>query len=633
MRTLGGNTEFCDDKVFESYDPYESVEINSTNYPYALLSDGRSEDWDHFSLAPREMMIAEKFAMWGHEDLDHVRGYNSGEDVQSYAGAAWLPFLSEIRDKQQAVHNYNGYYIGNALMSSTPFNTSEADYENMNKISVTSIYSTEPGIIGMESYLRNYTENVYPFGCRSLLTERLLKQRKIKSYFSACLTLTTNMQGAILDNHHTNPRYVSNEILKPNARKLPTTKQKTKMIFVDVQDPKVVPKSAWESENAIHLNANINTNYPNCKKKMGRYGYSYKLLSTYANQAKVLVTSRIHAGLPAAALGIPVIFVEGGPERSNWLPGGKQAVGRVEGLLDVFHRVQRGTDKNWTFGDLTDDVPHSDGVHLADRYRASFWNNLKKTHFYRDTARLFGMIPFQRLGRKNIDTGIQETFHFVLESKSDLGWRTNRSIEHVFYFHPNCKVFVHSNEITPTNLEIFVETGYNLVVQPFDLDSLLKEEDFPYKLRQNSFLHASLPLLLLRKHGGLYLSKDILLLKKIPADLEEGLVLSGNGNPSMAYFDRDSKDVLGSLTSMRSKRLLETSDNLTWSVPVLSDVDTVKCMEDTKWSLPDDLKGTIAVSLHPSSYASRETIKIDTECYQFVEKLCIFCDEIHWDFN
>ena len=98
-------------------------------------------------------------------------------------------------------------------------------------------------------------------------------------------------------------------------------------------------------------------------------------------------------------------------------------------------------------------------------------------------------------------------------------------------------------------------------------------------------------------------------------------------------FHRDSKDVLGSLTSMISKRLLETSDNLTWSVPVLSDVDTVKCMEDTKWSLPDDLKGTIAVSLHPSSYASSETIKIDTECYQFVDKLCIFCDEIHWDFN
>mmetsp|Transcript_2361 Transcript_2361/g.3494 ORF Transcript_2361/g.3494 Transcript_2361/m.3494 type:complete len:1064 (-) Transcript_2361:177-3368(-) len=636
VRTLGGTTKFCNNTQFESYDPYESDELSSTNYPYTLLSDGRSEDGDHFSLAPRELMGAEKFAMWGAGDMEKsiCRNYNSGEDVQSYAGAAWLPFISEIRNKMQAVRNYDGYYIGNSLLSSNPIESTEKDYENAHKISLVSIYSTEPGIKGMENYIKNYTESVHPFGCRSLLTERLLKQRRIKSYFSACLTLTTNMQGAILENQHANPRYVLNEILKPNTRKLPTPKQKTKMVFVDVQDPKVVPESAWKSENTIHLKANVEAWYPNCKKKMGRYSYSYKLLSTYANQAKVVVTSRIHVGLPAAALGIPVIFVEGGPERSNWLPGGKQAVGRVEGLLDVFHRVQRGVDgKNWTFGDLTGDVPHSDGVHLADRYRASFWNRLKKTHFYRDTSALFGMTPFQRLGRKNIETGFQEDFHFLLESRSDLSWRTNRAIEHVFYFHPNCKVVVHSNQITLTDIEIFVETGYNLVVQPYNIDSLLKE-DFPsYKLPKDESLQGSLPLLLLRKHGGIYVSKDTLLLQKIPVDLEEGLVLQENGNPSVANFDRESRGVLSSLTSMRSESRLETSDGLSWSVQVLSDVDTVKCMEDTKWSLPDGLKEMIAVSLHPSSYASTETIKIDTKCYQFVEKVCIFCDEIHWDFN
>eukprot|EP00586_Coscinodiscus_wailesii_P011663 CAMPEP_0172510334 /NCGR_PEP_ID=MMETSP1066-20121228/227779_1 /TAXON_ID=671091 /ORGANISM="Coscinodiscus wailesii, Strain CCMP2513" /LENGTH=1022 /DNA_ID=CAMNT_0013289245 /DNA_START=447 /DNA_END=3515 /DNA_ORIENTATION=+ len=636
VRTLGGTKKFCNNTQFESYDPYESDELSSTNYPYTLLSDSRSEDGDHFALAPRELMGAEKFAMWGVGDIEkRFCGYfNSGEDVQSYAGAAWLPFISEIRDKLQAVRNYDGYYIGNALMEAS-LNTTEKDYENAHKISLVSIYSTEPGIKGMESYIKNYTESVHPFGCRSLLTEKLLKQRRIKSYFSACLTLTTNMQGAILEDQHTNPRYVANEILKPNTRRLPTPEQKTKMVFVDVTDPKVVPESAWKSENAIHLNANVQDWYPNCSKKMGRYSYSYKLLSTYANQAKVVVTSRIHVGLPAAALGIPVIFVEGGPERSNWLPGGAQRVGRVDGLLDVFHRVQRGVyGKNWTFGDLTGEVPHSDGVHLADRYRASFWNRLKKTHFYRDTSALFGMTPFQRLGQKKIETGFQEDFHFLFESRSDLGWRTNRAIEHVFYFHPNCKVVVHSNQITLTDLEIFVETGYNLVVQPYNPDSLLKEEDFPfYKLRKDKPLQGSLPLLLLRKHGGIYLSKDTLLLQKIPADLEEGLVLQENGNPSLAKFDRESKGFLSSLTSMRSKKRFETSDGLSWRVQVLSDVDTVKCMEDIKWSLPDGLKEMIAVSLHPSSYASTETIKIDTKCYQFVEKLCIFCDEIHWDFN
>ena len=139
------------------------------------------------------------------------------------------------------------------------------------------------------------------------------------------------------------------------------------------------------------------------------------------------------------------------------------------------------------------------------------------------------------------------------------------------------------------------------MVQPYNIDSLLKE-DFPfYKLPKDESLQGSLPLLLLRKHGGIYVSKDTLLLQKIPVDLEEGLVLQENGNPSVANFDRESRGVLSSLTSMRSESRLETSDGLSWSVQVLSDADTVKCMEDTKWSLPGGLKEMIAVSLHPSS--------------------------------
>jgi len=442
------------------------------------------------------------------------------------------------------------------------------------------------------------------------------------------------MQGALLDYKHENPRYLSNDILKPNKARphQPSVTERTKLLFVDVQDPKVVPSAAWKSPDAIHLNANVFKSYPDCDNK-GRFTYSYKLLSTYANQAKVIVTSRIHVGLPASALGVPVIFVEGGPERSNWLPGGKQSVGRVEGLLDVFHRVQRGVDgKNWTFGDLSGDVPHSDGVHRADRYRASFWNRLKKTHYYRDTAKLFGMIPYQRLGRKNLENSFQDTFHFVLNSISDLSWQTKRAIEHVFYFHPNCKVFVHSNIITPIDLEIFVESGYNLVVQPYDFD-LLKQIYFSGNFRHNHLEHVSLPLLLLQKYGGLYLSKHTLLLKKIPAILEEGVVLQENGNPALAYFERGSKVIVNSLNSIKSRTVSATSDNLSWSCPVLSDVDTKKCSEDTAWSLQDDAEEKIAVSLHPSSFASTETIKINTDCYRFVEELCIFCDEIHWDYN
>jgi len=635
VRTLGGSKEFCDVEAFSSYDPYEDDGLNATNFPFEFFNnDPASEDRSSLLLAPKEMLMTEKFAVPGVGDIEkqHCRIYNSGDDVQSYASAGWMPFISEIRNKVSALHNYTGYYIGNAYFGDLSFKLTDADYEyeNMQKITLASIFSSAPGINGMEGYLRNYTNRVGPFGSRSTVTDSLLKARKIKSYFSACLTLTLNMEGAVLSSNAAlqKSRYLQNNILKPNTTKLPSPENKTKIIFIDVVDPQAVPKSVWDSENAIHLKANVEPWYPNCEKTMGRYSYSYKLLSTYANQAKVVITSRIHAALPATALGIPVIFVENSGSRSNWLPGGKQLVGRVEGLLDMFHRVQRNMDgKNWTFGNLTGVVPRSDGVHLADRYRASFWNRLKKTHYYRDSAKMFGMVPFERLGRNNIEIGVQDIFHFVLES--DLTWQTKRSIEHVFYFHPNCKVFVHSNDISTTEFEAFTEAGYNLVVQSYDLNLLHDEE-----LRDDFQRRATLPLLLLRNLGGVYLSKETLVLKTIAVDIEEGVFLQENGDIAMAFHYQDSKNVLNSLALMtKSRSIAETSGNLSWSFPVLSNVDTLKCIEDIKWGLGDDMKDKIAVSLHPSSYESIKTIKIDTECYKIVEKLCIFCDEIHWDFN
>lgn len=646
MRTLGGRTEFCDNEAFSSYDPYEGNELNETHFPYEFFNDDPVSVNSTLSLAPRVMLTTEKFAMWYNGDIskDDCKYYNSGEDVQSFAGAAWLPFISELRKKKDVLRNYNGYYIGNAPMEGF-FNVKDADfsYEKMKKITLTSIFLAGDSAKNGYSYLMNYTNSVDVFGSRSTKTDSQLKGMKIKSYFSACLTLTTDMQGAILTNDASllkSHRYVFNDILKPNATKLPSSEEKTKIVFVDVVDISAVPKSVRESENAIYLRANMNADYPGCDETLPRYGYPYKLLSTYANQAKVVITSRIHAALPAAAMGVPVIFVENSGGRKQWLPGGKQGVGRVEGLLDMFHRVRREDNgKNWTLGDLTGDVPHSDGVHLADRYRASFWNKLKKTHYYRDSAKMFGMVPFQRLGRKNIEINIQDTFHFVLE-KSDLTWQTKRAIEHVFYFHPNCKVYIHSNDIGPPHaLETLTEAGYNLVVQTYDLDLLHTEElgDLPHKSHNNDFkLEVILPLILLRKMGGIYLSKETIVLKTISAGIEEGVVLQENGDIAMAYYGRESKDLLSSLQRIyiaKSKSIAETRHNLTWSFPVLSDVHTLQCIEDIKWGLGDDTKDKIAVGLHPSTYAAINTIKFETECYKIVEQLCIFCDEIHWGFN
>jgi len=299
VRTLGGRTEFCDVEAFSSYDPYEGNELNETHFPFEFFNDDPvSANSNSLSLAPRVMLTTEKFTMWYNGDIskERCKYYNSGEDVQSFAGAAWLPFISELRKKRDVLRNYNGYYIGNALMEGF-FNVTDADYayEKMKKITLTSIYLANSSVKDGYSYLRNYTNSVDAFGSRSTKTDSVLKSQKIKSYFSACLTLTTDMQGAILTNDASllkGHRYVFNDILKPNATKLPSPEEKTKIIFVDVVDLGAVPKSVRESENAIFLRADVDVNYPRCDETLARYGYPYKLLLTYANQAKVVIAMR-----------------------------------------------------------------------------------------------------------------------------------------------------------------------------------------------------------------------------------------------------------------------------------------------------------------------------------------------------
>ena len=460
--------------------------------------------------------------MWGSEDLESVKGYNSGEDVQSYASTTWLPYVSEIRLKQHALLNYTGYYIGNALVNSA-LETSESDLKNMNKVSLLSIFFGDQKVFEkMKLYLQAYTKLISPFGSRSTLTNQMFRNAKIKSYFSACLTLTTSMQGATIDVPQGKQRNVENwNILEPNSRDLPAPREKTMILIVDSFNSAVIPQEV--KNRAVYAGANIPGGISDvARKKMGRYDYSYRLLSLYANQAKVVITSRIHVGLPAAAMGIPVIFTT---DAKGKLPGGKAATGRVAGLLEVFHQVAPFEGRNWTFGDLSGYVPPNPGNHLADRYRASFWNRLKKTHFYRDTARLYGMVPLQRLGAANAGPSIQNKFHFVLR-KGDLSWQTMRAIEHVFFFHPNSQVYVHSNNINSDDLAIFVESGYDIIVQKVNVDDL-KEDAFMAGMPVSHVLDhpMSIYMSLLWKYGGVYVSKNTMIVKELPLPLENGVVM------------------------------------------------------------------------------------------------------------
>ena len=55
-----------------------------------------------------------------------------------------------------------------------------------------------------------------------------------------------------------------------------------------------------------------------------------------------------------------------------------------------------------------------------------------------------------------------------------------RTIEAIYFFHPNAKVVVHTNTIPSrdSKFDIFQETGYNFEIAPYDFEEIFKQANF-----------------------------------------------------------------------------------------------------------------------------------------------------------
>ena len=390
VKTLGATSDHCGtvndaSLPYHEYNPFvESALIDrsesdlpATNFPFSFL---HNEGDGPTSLALAPDLNAIHFATYGPlsatKEMYPAGMYNSGEDIQSIAGVGWYPFVSSVRNKNSALVNYTGHFIANMLQSgdnlALPYSNDDGNrHALMRNLELLSIFIGSQSLLTQnEEWIEEYTHRVYPFGCRSTLTCQWMKQRKMKSYFSACLTLTSMYEGNLLSGEESqyNTNMNALRIINPtngnytsdlqNARKT-----KDLILFVDVVDLKDIPQSV--QSRARRLSANIPKSYPNDPHPyIEKIRYCHRLLSQYKNYAKVIVTSRIHVGLPAAAVGIPVIFVS----KSGWLPGGHERTGRVAGLLDVFHRVDKARGYDWTFGNLSSPMPPNPGNHLSIVY-------------------------------------------------------------------------------------------------------------------------------------------------------------------------------------------------------------------------------------------------------------------------
>lgn len=217
---------------------------------------------------------------------------NLGDDIQSYATAKYLPHVDYYIDRE-SMHTFYpedqrqvavilaGWFLYehlhwppssfiHPLVISTHFDTyySRAWGQPLENNMV------------LEGYGALWLKRYGPVGARDDHTLELLRKFNIEAYFSGCITLT--------------------------LKQLPGVEMNNKIIAVDVS-----------KELQTHIEEQTGEP-PICKThKIGLSGYEIdqrfalveKYLKLYQG-ARLVVTTRLHAALPAIALGTPVLFIK-----------------------------------------------------------------------------------------------------------------------------------------------------------------------------------------------------------------------------------------------------------------------------------------------------------------------------------
>lgn len=139
-----------------------------------------------------------------------------------------------------------------------------------------------------------------PIGCRDRNTRDFLRSHGLDAYFSGCMTLT-------FDRRATEPR--NGKIFIVDLR--PGLKKRLPNRILKQADFSITHQYFWDK-------------YPITKSAADKFeADAEKVLARYKNEAKLVITSRIHVAMPCVAMGIPVVFITDAPndERFDVLRG------------------------------------------------------------------------------------------------------------------------------------------------------------------------------------------------------------------------------------------------------------------------------------------------------------------------
>ncbi|MBE5859924.1 MAG: polysaccharide pyruvyl transferase family protein [Butyrivibrio sp.] len=223
---------------------------------------------------------------------------NIGDDMQSYAASLWLPRVDYMVD----IEDLDGFEVED----DEPVATIMSAWYMWHKWNWPPSKNLYPMWIGFHyddiqrgrkrgmpchfEYLesgpgKEYLKKYEPIGCRDPYTQEELEKRGIKCYFSACVTLTLPKRKIVKPDKE----YIV--CVDVGSKVVEAVKKQVKGTDVEV---KVLPPTRKEPSTDIP--------WEERKKEVESY------LDIYQN-AKCVVTKRLHCALPCLALETPVLLV------------------------------------------------------------------------------------------------------------------------------------------------------------------------------------------------------------------------------------------------------------------------------------------------------------------------------------
>lgn len=310
-----------------------------------------------------------KFGLLAHKDSGNV-----GDHIQSLAARQFLPRVDCIVEREH-LHEaanagpikviMNGWWMKHPEHWPPP--------PNIIPLFVSFHVTTGPARAAMLSensleYLRRHE----PIGCRDHSTMEFLRDAGIDSYFSGCLTMTfprrqREMAGEVLfvdafrghffESLQTAQRGLEGKLWAHRAADGAGERRR-------IADHKLLARIAGMPEDWCVAARQASAVISRDTSQDTKFDQATSLLEQYAN-AKVIVTSRLHAVLPATAMGVPCMFVfkdelSSGAAVVNRSDQGHDCTRhdpRLSGLIDHTHHV--------TLSRLLDGLSAAQWVELA----------------------------------------------------------------------------------------------------------------------------------------------------------------------------------------------------------------------------------------------------------------------------